>query len=44
MSSAKAMESLGSAPFTAAQTRIIEAALVLFAEHGISGKIGRAHV
>jgi len=31
------MESLGSAPFTAAQTRIIEAALVLFAEHGISG-------
>jgi|SRR5215468_6466842 len=37
MSSAKAMESLGSAPFTAAQTRIIEAALVLFAEHGISG-------
>jgi len=37
MSSAKAMESLGSAPATAAQTRIIEAALVLFAEHGISG-------
>src|SRR5215813_15160209 len=37
MSSAKAMESLGSAPATAAQTRVIEAALVLFAEHGISG-------
>src|SRR5262245_22666094 len=28
---------LGSAPYTAAQTRIVEAALVLFAEHGISG-------
>jgi AcrR family transcriptional regulator len=28
---------LGSASYTAAQTRIIEAALVLFAEHGISG-------
>jgi len=28
---------LGSAPVTAAQTRIIDAALVLFAEHGISG-------
>ena len=28
---------LGSASHTAAQTRIIEAALVLFAEHGISG-------
>ncbi len=27
----------GSASYTAAQTRIIEAALVLFAEHGISG-------
>ena len=29
--------SLGSASYTAAQTRIIEAALVLFAEHGVSG-------
>jgi AcrR family transcriptional regulator len=28
---------LGPASYTAAQTRIIEAALVLFAEHGISG-------
>ena len=28
---------LGSASYTAAQTRIIDAALVLFAEHGISG-------
>jgi AcrR family transcriptional regulator len=28
---------LGSAAYSAAQTRIIEAALVLFAEHGISG-------
>ena len=28
---------LGSASYTAAQTRVIEAALVLFAEHGISG-------
>jgi AcrR family transcriptional regulator len=28
---------LGSASYTAPQTRIIEAALVLFAEHGISG-------
>ena len=28
---------LGSASYTAAQTRIIEAALVLFAEHGVSG-------
>ena len=37
MRSAKATGPLGSAPFTAAQTRIIEAALVLFAEHGISG-------
>ncbi len=27
----------GSAPHTAAQTRVIEAALALFAEHGISG-------
>ena len=31
------MEPLGSASYTAAQTRIIEAALVLFAEHGIGG-------
>src|SRR5512134_2620071 len=28
---------LGSATYTAAQTRVIDAALVLFAEHGISG-------
>ena len=28
---------LDAAPYTAAQTRIIDAALVLFAEHGISG-------
>src|SRR5262244_3601544 len=28
---------LGGASYTAAQTRIIEAALALFAEHGISG-------
>jgi AcrR family transcriptional regulator len=28
---------LGSAPYTAAQTRIVDAALGLFAEHGISG-------
>ena len=28
---------LGSAPLTAAQTRIIEAAFALFAEHGVSG-------
>jgi len=35
---AKALRSpLGSHPNTLAQTRIIEAALVLFAEHGISG-------
>jgi AcrR family transcriptional regulator len=37
MSYAKAMDLLGSPPFTAAQTRIIDAALALFAEHGISG-------
>jgi AcrR family transcriptional regulator len=39
MSSALAPTSgpLGSAAYTAAQTRIIEAALVLFAEHGIGG-------
>jgi len=37
MGSAKATGPLGSASFTAAQRRIIEAALVLFAEHGISG-------
>jgi AcrR family transcriptional regulator len=39
MSSAKAPATspLGSASYTAAQTRIIDAALVLFAEHGISG-------
>ena len=37
MDSATATDSLGSASYTAAQTRIIEAALVLFAEHGISG-------
>src|SRR5512139_2210701 len=37
MNSATAAASLGSASYTAAQTRIIEAALVLFAEHGISG-------
>ena len=30
-------EPLGSASYTAPQTRIIEAALVLFAEHGVSG-------
>jgi AcrR family transcriptional regulator len=34
---APATSPLGSASYTAAQTRIIEAALVLFAEHGISG-------
>ncbi len=28
---------MGAAPFTAAQTRVVEAALVLFAEHGIGG-------
>lgn len=32
-----AANALGPASFTAAQTRIIDAALVLFAEHGISG-------
>jgi AcrR family transcriptional regulator len=37
MGSAATTGPLGSAPITAAQTRIIEAALVLFAEHGISG-------
>jgi AcrR family transcriptional regulator len=38
MNSAAAPASpLGSASYTAAQTRIIDAALVLFAEHGISG-------
>ena len=37
MNSATAAASLGSASYTAAQTRIIEAALVLFAERGISG-------
>ena len=34
---APAPNALGSASYTAAQTRIIDAALVLFAEHGISG-------
>jgi len=39
MSTAKApaTRALGSTSHTAAQTRIVEAALVLFAEHGISG-------
>ena len=37
MGSAATMGSLGSGSYTAAQTRIVEAALVLFAEHGISG-------
>jgi AcrR family transcriptional regulator len=37
MRSAAKTKLAGSAPFTAAQTRIIEAALVRFAEHGISG-------
>jgi AcrR family transcriptional regulator len=37
MGSSKASGPLGSASYTAAKTRIIEAALVLFAEHGISG-------
>src|SRR5512144_528113 len=37
MGYAKAMGPRRFAPFTAAQTRIIEAALGLFAEHGISG-------
>jgi hypothetical protein len=31
------MRPLGSTPNTPAQTRVIEAALALFAEHGISG-------
>jgi AcrR family transcriptional regulator len=37
MVSATATGPLGSTSYTAAQTRIIEAALVLFAEHGVSG-------
>lgn len=37
MVSAQARGPLGAASYTAAQTRIIEAALTLFAEHGISG-------
>lgn len=37
MRSATTTSPSGSASYTAAQTRIIEAALVLFAEHGISG-------
>src|SRR5512145_2618500 len=37
MGSAKATGPLRFAPFTAAQTRVVEAALALFAEHGISG-------
>jgi AcrR family transcriptional regulator len=37
MTSAKVMTPLRSASYTAAQSRIIEAALSLFAEHGISG-------
>ena len=37
MDSAKATASPGSEAYTAAQTRVIEAALDLFAEHGISG-------
>src|SRR5215510_4409705 len=37
MRSAATTSPLGSTPFTAAQTRIIDAALALFAEHGISG-------
>jgi len=37
MGSAATTSPLGSASHTAAQTRIIEAALVLFAKHGISG-------
>jgi AcrR family transcriptional regulator len=36
-SRAPAASPLAAAPFTSAQARIIEAALVLFAEHGISG-------
>jgi AcrR family transcriptional regulator len=37
MSSATAPTALGSGSYTAAQTRIVEAALALFAEHGIGG-------
>lgn len=37
MSTAKATPSLGVASHTAAQSRVIEAALLLFAEHGIGG-------
>jgi AcrR family transcriptional regulator len=37
MSSAPATAPLGATSYTAAQSRIIEAALALFAEHGISG-------
>jgi AcrR family transcriptional regulator len=37
MGSAATTGPLGSGSYTAAQTRIVEAALVLFAEHGISG-------
>jgi AcrR family transcriptional regulator len=37
MGPATATSGLGATSFTAAQSRIIEAALVLFAEHGISG-------
>lgn len=37
MSSASTARPLGSAAYTAAQTRIVDAALGLFAEHGISG-------
>src|SRR5262245_586712 len=37
MRSASVTASAGGASYTAAQTRIIEAALALFAEHGISG-------
>src|SRR5262245_41244881 len=37
MGSGAIQSPLGSTSYTAAQTRIIEAALVLFAEHGISG-------
>src|SRR5262250_2554046 len=37
MGSAATPSPLGDGSYTAAQTRIIETALVLFAEHGISG-------
>src|SRR5512144_1648471 len=37
MSSATAASALGSGSYTAAQTRIVEAALALFAEHGVGG-------